>query len=233
MSVFDQIKVFKKKLETDKELREQLAELKENDWEGVVNIAETVGCKCSVQELLSEIPDNFFSGSGINPHLGWEKPINAFKKKLSMDEALRQQLADLAEGDWEGIVAVARNAGFIFSVNELMQEIPEKFYKSFGVNPHLGWEKPMNTFKKLLANDEGVRQKLANLSPGDFKGIVDIAKNYGFFFTEKELIREIPEEFYQGHGVNPNLGWDKAYTDPWDMGFWSEEIPAKSSIERL
>jgi predicted ribosomally synthesized peptide with nif11-like leader len=69
------------------------------------------------------------------------KHAKAFIEQLGKDESLRYELATLPDKDWDGIVRIAAKAGFVFTVAELIKQVPQGFYKGHGVHPDLGWDK--------------------------------------------------------------------------------------------
>jgi REP element-mobilizing transposase RayT len=60
---------------------------------------------------------------------------------LKQNVKLRTQLASLKEGDWDGVVKIAQEAGFHFTKEELMAAMPDGFFKGKGKNPDVGWRK--------------------------------------------------------------------------------------------
>jgi predicted ribosomally synthesized peptide with nif11-like leader len=67
--------------------------------------------------------------------------VKAFIEQLGNDESLRCELATLPGRDWEGVVRIAAKAGFVFTVVELIKQLPEGFYRGHGIHPELGWDK--------------------------------------------------------------------------------------------
>lgn len=67
--------------------------------------------------------------------------IQQLFEELKKNATLRTQFASLKEGDWDGIVKIATEAGFHFSKEEVMAEMPEGFFKGKGSKPELGWRK--------------------------------------------------------------------------------------------
>jgi len=65
------------------------------------------------------------------------------KLKLGTDQALIKRLGkkiiDLQEGDWQGIVDLAQEEGYEFTVNELKAQMPAGFFKGSGRHPERGW----------------------------------------------------------------------------------------------
>lgn len=59
----------------------------------------------------------------------------------SFREALLPALADVEPGDWEGIVQIARAAGYVFTAEELMEAVPDGFFQGAGEYPELGWDR--------------------------------------------------------------------------------------------
>jgi predicted ribosomally synthesized peptide with nif11-like leader len=67
----------------------------------------------------------------------------------------------------------------------------------------------VTAFLNALRDDEALRMKLTTLAEGDWPGIVKIAQAHGFTFTSGELISQIPESFFKGHGSDPERGWER------------------------
>lgn len=65
----------------------------------------------------------------------------AFIAALRRKKSLRLELASLDEGDWAGIVKVAKAAGFTFTSQEIQAAVPEGFYKDAGADPEQGWSR--------------------------------------------------------------------------------------------
>lgn len=69
-------------------------------------------------------------------------------------------------------------------------------------------------FIERLSQDENLRKEigpsLLQINPGDWSGIIKVAKGYGFSFTKKELLAALPDSFFKGKGKNPDVGWDES-----------------------
>ena len=64
-----------------------------------------------------------------------------FRNQLVANKTLRQKLALLSEGDWDGICAVAKGEGLDVGIDELKALVPDSFYKGAGAHPELGWQR--------------------------------------------------------------------------------------------
>ena len=72
-----------------------------------------------------------------------KKTAAAFVQRMREDEAFREEivaeLGGLREGEWDRIVAVAKDHDYRFSRAELIAAVPEGFYRGKGHNPDVGW----------------------------------------------------------------------------------------------
>ncbi|HEV7429049.1 MAG TPA: hypothetical protein VGQ46_22060 [Thermoanaerobaculia bacterium] len=59
----------------------------------------------------------------------------------SFREELLPAMADVEPGDWDAIVQIARTARYEFTVEELMQAVPDGFFQGAGEYPELGWDR--------------------------------------------------------------------------------------------
>jgi hypothetical protein len=50
-------------------------------------------------------------------------------------------LRSVQEGDWDRIVQIARQEGYDFTVPEIKEALPERFFKGSGKRPDRGWSK--------------------------------------------------------------------------------------------
>jgi hypothetical protein len=75
-----------------------------------------------------------------------KKNVSDLYKKLGEDRDLRKKLGkkfkNLSEGDWQGIVDMAKEEGYVFSVDELKEKMPEGFFKGKGTGrkKNRGWD---------------------------------------------------------------------------------------------
>ena len=133
-------------------LRAKLVGTPEGHWERIVDIANEAGYHFDVKDLHAVVPPAFFKGEGQNPEAGWSmetlkpKPGTvqalAFIEAMGTDEDLRQRMLRIPEGDWSAVVEIARRAGFLCTVDELLAAVPESFFEGAGKNPEAGWKKP-------------------------------------------------------------------------------------------
>ena len=72
-----------------------------------------------------------------------KKTAAAFVQRMREDEAFREEiiaeLGGLREGEWDRIVAAAKEHQYNFSHAELIAAVPEGFYRGKGRNPDVGW----------------------------------------------------------------------------------------------
>ncbi len=64
----------------------------------------------------------------------------AFIEQLKKKPSLRRTLGDLAEGDWQGVVAIGKATGCEFTVEEIRRQVPESFYRGKAQAPEHGWD---------------------------------------------------------------------------------------------
>lgn len=71
----------------------------------------------------------------------------------------------------------------------------------------------VNDFIQQLKNDKPFRRqilpKLLRIEEGNWDKIVEIAAEFDYSFSVKELVDTIPEGFFKGKGSNPSFGWDE------------------------
>ena len=98
---------------------------------------------------------NFFDmlGRALNPRNWFRRAsdpnvprtaADLFLDRLEEDsfrEELLPALADVAPGDWDGIIQIAGTAGYQFTVEELQQAVPDGFFQGAGEYPELGWDR--------------------------------------------------------------------------------------------
>ena len=64
-------------------------------------------------------------------------------ERLGTNRALRRRLGkkfmDLQEGDWQGLVDMAQEEGYEFTIDELKAKLPAGFFKGSGRHPKIGW----------------------------------------------------------------------------------------------
>lgn len=72
-----------------------------------------------------------------------ENKAEAFVRRMRDDEAFREEiiahLGGMEEGEWDRIVAVAKDRDYRFTKAELIAAVPEGFYRGKGSNPEVGW----------------------------------------------------------------------------------------------
>ena len=63
--------------------------------------------------------------------------------------------------------------------------------------------------QRVRNGDSSLRDELYSLSRNDWKGVSDIGRRFDLDFSPDEIQSVIPEDFFFGHGKNPQLGWDR------------------------
>lgn len=73
------------------------------------------------------------------------KTAAQFISRLGKDAEFRLRvgpaLLDIQEGDWSGIITVAKDAGYSFTKKQLIAAVPDSFFKGEGKRPDAGWDK--------------------------------------------------------------------------------------------
>jgi hypothetical protein len=99
-----------------------------------------------------------------------------------------------------------------------------KFFDNLG-----RWLNPKNWFRRAAdpnvprtaadifldrLEEDSFREELlpamADVEPGDWDAIVQIARTAGYEFTADEFMQAVPDGFFQGAGEYPELGWDRS-----------------------
>jgi hypothetical protein len=87
-------------------------------------------------------PRNWFRSFSLDPDAP-RSAAHAFIDQLEEDSFRNELLpafADVSPGDWGAVVQIGRTAGYEFTVEELVQAVPEGFFLGEGKHPELGWE---------------------------------------------------------------------------------------------
>ncbi len=75
-----------------------------------------------------------------------------FIKRLGEDKEFRldigPDLFDIDEGDWAGMVKVAKEYGYTFTKTQLLGAVPDSFFKGSGKNPEAGWDESTRKARK-------------------------------------------------------------------------------------
>ncbi|GEM_PF-6013078 len=125
--------------------------------------------------------------------------IHPFIQQLRTDKRLLGKLKDVATGDWDHLLDVARQEGHRLDKDALMDLFPKGFYRGFGKHPELGW--PLDHHKidrdtsiqiTMSWNTWNGRPLLAADMESVLKQSLDkAASNAGITFQEVKLTTEM------------------------------------------
>ncbi|MEM7029198.1 MAG: hypothetical protein AAF629_06510 [Chloroflexota bacterium] len=66
----------------------------------------------------------------------------SFVKLVAQEQKIARHAAQLAEGDWDGLIALAKKHGFVISREALQAVVPETFFTEHpDSNPHFRWSR--------------------------------------------------------------------------------------------
>ncbi len=68
-------------------------------------------------------------------------------------------------------------------------------------------KKDAKAFINQLKTSSKLRNRLAKLDEGDWRGVAKVGESAGFRFTVGEIKTTVPLKFHKGHGKDPDAGW--------------------------
>ena len=75
--------------------------------------------------------------------------ITPFIHLLDTDPDTKAKFKALNMNDWGGLAALAADAGFEITAEDLMSILPSRFYRNYGQRPDKGWNMPEEKAQQL------------------------------------------------------------------------------------